>query len=284
MTQPRHPDVVTAALPRHDDFTVLRRCVEAACIVAALGLLAWHIARLVSTHDLFRWWLPLALVAGAVTADLVSGLVHWTADTWGSETMPVLGRRFVRPFRVHHVNPDDFLRRSFLDTNGDVAAIVAGFLALGLLLPLDAELGRAAAVALVAFCATGLPTNQVHQWAHRPRPPRIVRMLQNAGLILPRRDHLRHHRAPHAAYYCIATGWLNRPLESIDFFRRLERLVSRLTGLQPREDDHAFQSEVRNAWVAGPKGEARGPEEHVFDVGDSTSAQTEPITFPEAVR
>ena len=40
-----------------------------------------------------------------------------------SETMPILGRRLLRPFRVHHVTPDDFLRRGFLTVNGDVALI-----------------------------------------------------------------------------------------------------------------------------------------------------------------
>lgn len=261
MTRPTHPHpagIVAAepALPRHDDFTIARRCAEAACIAAAVGLLGWHLARLASTPGIVRWWLPLAALAGALAADIVSGLIHWTADTWGSEAMPVLGRRFVRPFRVHHVNPDDFLRRNFLDTNGDVAAIVAGFLTAGLLLPLGVAWGRAAAVALVAFCAVGLPTNQVHQCAHMPRPPRLVRWLQDRHLILSRRDHLRHHRAPYAAHYCIATGWLNRPLEAIGFFRRLEDLVTSLTGIRPRSDDLAFQESVESQLVAAHTGRA----------------------------
>ena len=34
-----------------------------------------------------------------------------------------IGPRLLVPFRVHHVNPEDFLRRRFVDTNGEVAAI-----------------------------------------------------------------------------------------------------------------------------------------------------------------
>lgn len=229
-------------LPRHDDFSLLRRLVEVACIVAALLLLVWHLVRLAAAPGLSTWWLPVAVVGGALAADFVSGLIHWTADTWGSATMPLLGRRFVRPFRVHHINPDDFLRRSFLDTNGDVAGIVTGLLIAGLLLPLDAEWGRVTSVFLLAFCAVGLPTNQVHQWAHQSRPPRWVGVLQRCGLILSRRGHLHHHRSPYAANYCIATGWCNRPLEAIGFFRRLERAVTWLTGLRPRHDDGEFDS------------------------------------------
>ena len=74
----------------------------------------WSGARLVTSVDL-TWWIPLVIVAAGLAADLLSGLVHWGADTWGRETLPVLGRRFLRPFRVHHINPADFLRRDFID-------------------------------------------------------------------------------------------------------------------------------------------------------------------------
>ena len=61
--------------------------------------------------------------SGVLIADFGSGLVHWGADTWGRDDLPVIGPRLLVPFRVHHVNPEDFLRRNFADTNGDVALI-----------------------------------------------------------------------------------------------------------------------------------------------------------------
>lgn len=239
-----HQSQRSTDLPTHDDFTLARRFVEAACIVAAVGLILWHLVRLISTGDVFEWWLPVMIVAGALAADFASGMIHWTADTWGSESMPILGRRLVRPFRVHHVNPDDFLRRSFLDTNGDVAAIVAGILALATSISTETTSGCAVLVFLIAFCVAGLPTNQVHQWAHMSRPPKFVRMLQTWGLFLSRGEHLKHHREPYAGNYCIATGWCNRPLEAISFFRRCEQLVTVFTGLQPRADDTEFAAKA----------------------------------------
>ena len=179
-----------------------------------------------------------------VAADFLSGLVHWAADTWGSERMPVIGRRLLHPFRVHHVNPDDFLRRRFVDTNGDVAVLVIPVLTAALALQLDGPWGVAAVVFLGSFSGIALLTNQVHQWAHQPRPPSVVRLLQGCRLILAREAHARHHQPPYAANYCIATGWCNRPLAAIDFFRRLERAVTGLTGLHPRQDDAEFQISV----------------------------------------
>ena len=80
---------------------------SSACSARAL-LLVVQAFRLTAVTGL-TWWTPLVLVGAGVTADLLSGLVHWTADTWGRETLPVVGRRFLRPFRVHHINPHDFL-------------------------------------------------------------------------------------------------------------------------------------------------------------------------------
>ena len=219
---------------------------EIACITASGLLLLTHLLRLAIAPEHMRWWTPLIAMTGALMADFGSGLIHWVADTWGSETMPVLGRRFLRPFRVHHVNPDDFLRRKFADTNGDVSMILLPCLAAAFAIPIDRGWGHAVTVFLVALCAVGLPTNQVHQWAHKPDPPRWVRWLQDRGIILSREQHSRHHFPPYVENYCIATGWCNGVLRRVRFFRRMERLVTWATGLRPRDDDAAFSARLES--------------------------------------
>ena len=231
-------------LPTHDGFSLSRRAVSVVAIVAATTLLAWNVYRVAVVPVPLSLWLVPVAIAGMVAADLLSGIIHWTADTWGSESMPLIGRRFLHPFRVHHVHPDDFLRRRFIDTNGDVALLVLPVLAAALALPLDTQWEVTAAVFLGGFCGISLLTNQVHQWAHMPRPPAVVRGLQNFRLILSHEAHARHHQSPYVANYCIATGWCNTPLAAIHFFRRLERAITWLTGLHPRQDDTAFQANV----------------------------------------
>jgi plasmanylethanolamine desaturase len=217
------------------------RVIEVACLLGAAILLAAHLSRCYLTLEL-HWWMPFVVLAAGLAADVVSGLVHWSADTWGHETMPVLGPRFLRPFRVHHLNPDDFLERSFIDCNGDVAAFMIPLLVAGMWIPLNTTWGPVAEVWLVAFNIWTLPTNQVHQWAHMPSPPRPVRWLQRHGVILSPEAHKRHHASPYAINYCIATGWCNRALTATGFFQRMERVVTRLTGWHPRADDRAFAS------------------------------------------
>jgi ubiquitin-conjugating enzyme E2 variant len=237
----RLTETSSGTLPDHDAVGALTRVVETLSLVAALVLLGVNIARVAASGLLLHWWAPCVAASAAVAADFVSGLVHWAADTWFSETMPVLGRRFLRPFRVHHANPGDFLRRDFIDCNGDVAMLNIPILAAALAMPATTEAGAAASLALVAFSAVSLPTNQVHQWAHMPVPPAPVRWLQRRGVILSGEQHARHHREPYVTHYCIATGWCNRWLSAVDFFPACERLITRMSGLEPRADEQAFQ-------------------------------------------
>jgi ubiquitin-conjugating enzyme E2 variant len=228
-------------LPGHDRIGGLTRTVEISSLAIAVTLLAANLIHVFTANLLLHWWAPIVSVAAALGADFVSGVVHWTADTWFSETMPILGRRFLRPFRVHHVNPEDFLRRDLIDCNGDVAMLNIPILIAALSMPVASGLGAAASLALIGFCTTSLPTNQVHQWAHMPAPPAPVQWLQRRGLILSQEEHGRHHREPYVTHYCIATGWCNRWLSALNFFATCERLVTRAFGLEPRADEKVFE-------------------------------------------
>jgi ubiquitin-conjugating enzyme E2 variant len=222
---------------QHNDRTgVVARLLSATFLVAAatvLALVAWKMTAALT--------LPLPIVvaivlSGWLLADFLSGLLHWAADTWGRVDMPVVGRRLLHPFRVHHVNPRDILDRGFLDLNGDVAAVCLPFLALALWLPLDAHASQALALLLATTAGLALPTNQVHQWAHMPRPPRLVRALQSLHVVLSPRGHALHHANPAGGHYCITTGWCNRVLTGAGFYAAMERAVTRVTGWQPRSD------------------------------------------------
>ncbi len=211
-------------------------------LAAAFVLLALSGLQIAAHVDVWRWWVPLLFLAGIAVADFGSGVVHWGADTWGRDDLPVIGPRLLTPFRLHHIDPDDFLRRSFADTNGDVAFITIPVLLALLALPLESAWGAVAAIFGFGVCGVGMFTNQIHQWAHMGSPPRPIRLLQDSGLLLGRDEHAGHHDHPYDRRYCITTGWCNRPLEALGFFRRLEAAITHVTGAMPRQDDRRYES------------------------------------------
>jgi len=228
-------------LPALADMTPTQLLLAGLWVTAAAVLLITLGVRIVRHVDLLQWWVPVAFVAGMALADLASSLVHWGADTWGSADLPFIGARLLVPFRVHHVNPDDFIRRTFLDTNGDVAALAVPVLFALVLLPLDGRLAVLAVFGL-GLCGVGVMTNQIHQWAHMPVPPAPVRVLQALRILLRPTDHAEHHSGKYDRHYAITTGWWNRPLEAIEFFRRAEKLIARSTGATPRADEKIFSA------------------------------------------
>jgi len=228
---------VPLSQPR-DALPLLRRLYAfAAPLAAALAL--WHAARLLdlgAASASTALAMVVACALGVVAADGLTGVVHWACDTWGSERTPVLGATLIRAFRAHHVRPGEMVGHDWIEVNGEAAA-AAGLALAALALPAAADRldEHPAAYALLwsAIVCAGL-TNQLHQWAHTPRPARGVRWLQRAGLVLSPRRHARHHRGEHLVGYCITTGWANPLLDAIGFWRALERAITAVTGARAR--------------------------------------------------
>lgn len=220
----------------HDGSSKPTLIFETACVLVAYGLVLTHVIRIIQNGAVWHWGCLAAIPCGWIAADFASGFVHWLADTWGKESMPWIGPRFLRPFRVHHVAPESFVHCKFMDTNGDTALVAIPFLLLVFLVPVSTTSGFWSTCFFTAFCFFALPTNQIHQWAHMRKPPYIVQVLQRYGLILTPVEHARHHSGEHCQHYCITSGFCNQVLEWSGFFRLLEAAVTRLTGIRPRDD------------------------------------------------
>jgi plasmanylethanolamine desaturase len=213
------------------------KIVASAIVVAVfLALEITLITRLVNA----AWWVVLgALALGMIAADLVSGLVHWLADTWYSEKTPFIGPLLIYPFREHHRDATGITRHNFFETNVNSCLVTIPVLALT---PLSTSLLLIAFIASLSFWV--LLTNQIHKWAHQQQAPRVIAMLQKYHIILDPTNHKKHHTIPFHSYYCITTGWLNVPLEKIGFFRRVENMITAFTGATPRSEDRIFYTKT----------------------------------------
>jgi ubiquitin-conjugating enzyme E2 variant len=159
---------------------------------------------------LYLWWKlvqatleyhigPAPVVIGFVAAefvvDFVSGLLHWACDTWGEFTTPIVGPTLIRSFRMHHVDPQDITKHSFIETNASTTYPMPPFIAVALLLCSSNFFIQCYCWTIVFGVILGILTNEIHKWAHmvHRKPHAIIRFLQSTRLILSHEEHHRHH-------------------------------------------------------------------------------------------
>jgi ubiquitin-conjugating enzyme E2 variant len=200
--------------------------------IASLFVLLGYVAlRLVlGTETVGQALAVLGIIGvGYILTDFISGFVHWAGDTLGSETMPVLGPGFVKPFRFHHVDQKDITRHDFIETNGNNCIVsVLLMLHVAVLMPKAPGFWFYYGALMFSIALFTLGTNQFHKWAHTDadKLPSAVRWLQRSGLILSPEHHVTHHTAPYATHYCITHGMLNPLLARIKFFRGAEKVIA----------------------------------------------------------
>jgi len=199
-----------------------------------VALFAGLFALALTRHDAalldpaFAFATAAGCLVGYLLADLVAGTVHWIADRHFDPATPCLGPLLIEPFRAHHDDPRSITRHDFFEVLGNNALVAIPAASLLAWLPPAASAAACFAVtAALAATLAAVATNLFHAWAHTERPPRLVRGLQAAGLILTPARHARHHRGPHDRAYCVTSGWLNPLLDRAGVFARLDALIER---------------------------------------------------------
>jgi ubiquitin-conjugating enzyme E2 variant len=211
----------------------------------AVSIFAQHLQA--ALHPTLIVILLLAFVVGTFAADLVTGLLHWAFDTWFSPHNGIF-RRMVAIVRDHHVRPHGIFSFRF----GTDMGVLSWFGAIGAFVLLLVTQPLASSDSLVcgfSFSAIVFSVNvslmyEHHKWGHRRERGPIARIAQRLGLLLSPDHHLQHHRGTHDSHYCLVNGMADRTLGSVGLFRGLERVITAMTGVVPRADDHATLARV----------------------------------------
>ena len=208
------------------------RILEAGALAIFLGYAVCFLYRISIASETFgdRFTVFAGLFAGYLCADLISGTAHWMGDRFWSETTPVLGPNFIAPFREHHIEPDEIVEHGVVELVGNTAIFALPVLA-GTYHALDMQSGAGRSLFLAGLLLSAMVgvvvTNLFHRWAHMDQPPLHARLLQRTGLVLSRDHHARHHSGDFDRAYCITTGWMDRILDPMKVWQRIERLVGR---------------------------------------------------------
>lgn len=196
------------------------------------GLILFPCLFLYSLVSQFEYWQALSYwklffysLSVWLFADFLSGVVHWAADTYGNENTPIFGKGLIQPFREHHVEPFKMTTHTYLFTNGSLyfgSSILVGA-SLFIAVP-DLKF----ILLLLAFWVAH--TNQIHKWSHQKQEQRsiIAKTLSFLGIIISPSRHRGHHIGDFDSSYCITSGMCNPFLNSINFWRRMERLISKV--------------------------------------------------------
>jgi hypothetical protein len=185
----------------------------------------------------YLWTVFLAFPFAWIAGDVITGIVHWLCDTYGTVNTPIFGQALIRHFRSHHTYPRDICVSPFAYTVGNVA------IATLLTLPIPTYFAiinpNSVTWNLITFTYSiiallTLMTNQFHKWAHLEveRVPNYIKFLQKNKIILDPIHHKVHHTKPYESYYCITHGLANPFLEKIHFFRNLEKILA-IFGFNP---------------------------------------------------
>ncbi len=195
------------------DYPTSHRVFELASVgtfIGFAGALTWRVA--VEVVDRLSWPTGLViagvLIAAYAAADLASGIVHFLLDNFGSPDTPVIGQKFVKPFRDHHVDPMAMTHGDFIAVNADNVFVCVPVILPAFIL-LDASRHPYLGVFIIGLVLGVIMTNQLHKWAHMPTVPRLVARAQRKGIVLSKQHHGLHHSGRYDRNYCITWGQLD---------------------------------------------------------------------------
>ena len=198
-----------------------------------LGNIIYALMHLSVTHGSLPMLPVLAtFLLSVVVGDFGTGVFHWSVDNYGSINTPIFGS-VCEAFQGHHNTPWTITFRSFINNTYKIA--IGTFLPLALLTVSGAQDYIRMFMAL--FINWWLISQEFHKYTHfknqEENVPAFWRALGNAGIILPKSMHGKHHTSPFQGNYCILTGWCNPILDETQFFRKLEKIVYETTGNEP---------------------------------------------------
>jgi len=216
-------DVLTASNPQ--------RLLVAVMLVMLLGGFARAAALLPTLSLQACLCCCCAIFLGVEFADFGTGVYHFSVDNYGTSRTPIVGSQ-IEAFQGHHEEPWTITYRDFCNNCFPTCLATMPFLIAFEVFCNQPYilLWAVTACAGIAFC------QEFHKWSHtlRSQCNPLVNWLQDAGILVHRKAHLRHHKPPYETNYCIVTGHMNPLLDRSGFFVKLGALIASWTGVRPR--------------------------------------------------
>jgi ubiquitin-conjugating enzyme E2 variant len=230
---------------------VMRFFVGTNTLIIALG--ATYLFYYFAAAGLSWPYVAAAILVGYFFADFLSGVVHWSMDTWFDER--TFGRA-IAIAREHHTHPHHIHGYTFLDyaSLGSTPSVV--FMGPALLITALFPVSAATYVLMIVWMVIALCMlfgTSFHNLAHRKARNPVLRFAQRIHLTCPPDHHWVHH-GNQTIHYCVVNGWANYVCDGLYIWRGLEKMIQAVTGVVPRADDFEWQKTYQETGVlAGPQ-------------------------------
>ena len=171
----------------------------------------------------------VSVILGYLLADFIVGIYHWFKDSYFTPHTPIIGKRLIWGSRLHHIRPRYVIE--FSDHELFLSSAKWTLLWMG---PLFYLLGFN--VFLVILFLTISLNDVIHKYAHMSdqERPAWTSFLQRKNIFQSHDEHHLHHISPHEINYCPITPYVNVVLEKINFWKKLEKIVKQITGVDAR--------------------------------------------------
>lgn len=177
----------------------------------------------------------IKFIMGYLMADLIMGIYHWIKDTYFNPYTPVIGKTFIWGSRLHHIRPRYVIE--FSDWNLFQNSAKWTLLWMG---PLFYFTGLTV-FTISLFLMISL-NDVIHKYSHMfdHERPNWATFFQKIYFFQSHDEHHLHHIVPHEINYCPITPYVNVVLEKINFWKKMENLIYKCTGVEPRISTNDF--------------------------------------------
>merc|ERR1712154_429317 len=191
----------------------------------------------------------MTTIASWLSADLGSGILHWSVDNYGNGKTPVMGN-IIAAFQGHHSAPWTITEREMCN-NIYKLCVPFGIPTIGLIAILAGPSNPLVTLFFTVFCTLEIMSQEFHKWSHmtKSQTPAFVNTLQHLGLTIDRKSHALHHLAPYDGNYCIVSGICNQFLDKSGVFRMMEHAVYKMNGVE--SNAWKLDSELRSRTLRG---------------------------------
>ena len=184
------------------------------------------------------FWIFYEIVFGYFLADVLTGTFHWFEDTYLDYCTTVLFLSSIsRDNDLHHYYPRSMLTYSYLEN------IMFPTVSTSILVLIITQFTNNYRILLLTFGILSSTSNLIHRFSHMKRSEnmKIVLFLQDIGIFCS----VGHHKLHHTHFdrsYCVISEYSNYVLDKINYWRLLEYIIYKITGVIPLRKNY----DIRN--------------------------------------